>query len=72
MRNFWLEADIDGRKTALSSGPTGKDGGMRITIRQRDKGESVVAFCISCREINGKLVTTVYGNGSLLDFETER
>ena len=26
MRNFWIDVDIDGRKTLLSGGPRTKDG----------------------------------------------
>ena len=28
MRNFWIDVDIDGRKTRLSGGPKSKDGGF--------------------------------------------
>lgn len=41
MRNWWVEVEIDGRKTKLAGGPRAKDGGFELTIRQRDEGESV-------------------------------
>ena len=39
VRNWWIEGNIDGRKSALSGGPVSKDGGIDITIYQRDKGQ---------------------------------
>jgi len=38
VRNWWIEADVDGRKTPLSGGPRSKDGGFQLTIYQRVKG----------------------------------
>ena len=49
MRNFYMEADIEGRKTMLTGGPAAKDGGMTVDIRQREEGNSVLAFRIECR-----------------------
>lgn len=74
MRNFYLTADIDGRETLLTGGPRAKDGNMRVEIRQRDNGHSVVAFSIGCIEFDGKLITTVFDhNGDrVAQFETDR
>lgn len=44
VRNFWIELDVDGSKTAIGSGPRGKDGGFQLTIRQRDNGSIVKAL----------------------------
>ena len=44
LRNFWIEAQIDGRKTALTGGPVSKEGGFVLDIRQRDKGSSFLAY----------------------------
>ena len=67
VRNFWIDADVDGKKMLLSGGPRAKDGGMRVTIKQRDKGEITTAFTISCREIKGELVTEVFDkNGHII------
>lgn len=38
IRNFWVEALIDGRKTKLSGGPRGKRGGFSLTVFQRSQG----------------------------------
>ena len=59
VRNFWIDADIDGRATMLGGGPRSKDGGMDITIYQRDEGGIKRAFTINCRAYGSKLITTV-------------
>ena len=59
VRNFWIDADIDGRQTMLSGGPRSKDDGMRINIFQRDNGGIEEAMRIRCWECDGKLVTEV-------------
>ena len=67
VRNFWVDADIDGRATMLSGGPRAKDGGMTIKIRQRDNGGIFTATTALCFERNGYLFTKVYGcDGELL------
>ena len=48
VRNFWIEVEIDGRKTKLTGGPTGKSGGMRINIYQRSNGEITKPVHINC------------------------
>ena len=60
VRNFWVEADIDGRKTVLSGGPKAKDGGMYINIYQREEGGIVQAARIRCVEQDGRLATEIY------------
>lgn len=73
MRNFYLTADIDGRKTLLTGGPAAKQGEMTVTIRQRDHGESVVAFRVYCEEHDGVLTTYVYhADNKVAEFTTER
>lgn len=59
MRNFYLEADIDGRETMLAGGPRAKDGGMTVWIRRRNEGRSEVAFTVYCWELDGELTMTV-------------
>ena len=73
VRNFWVDADIDGRKTELSGGPASKEGGMKITIKQRDEGSIVTAFRIYCYEEDGELYSEVYRGGALVTrFGTKR
>lgn len=74
VRNFWIDADIDGRQTELSGGPRAKDGGMSVIIKQRDAGEITTALRIRCGECCGKLITRVYdvNHNLLFEHETER
>lgn len=63
IRNFWLEARIDNRKTDLTGGPRGKDGGFTLNIYMRDKGKITRPFTIYggvTRE--GKLVLEISNN----------
>ena len=74
VRNFWVDADIDGRKTMLSGGPAAKQGGMSVVIKQRSNGGIVKAAVVHCYEVDGKLITDVVNNdGELVaTLETER
>jgi hypothetical protein len=38
VRNFWLDADIDGRRSRFASGPRTRDGGFRLDIYTRERG----------------------------------
>ena len=63
VRNFWIEANIDGRETMLAGGPKNKSGGMYVNIYQRDDGGIVHAVSIICQEDGkGNLVTKIYDN----------
>lgn len=56
VRNFWLSADVDGRKSRITGGPRRKDGGITLRIYQRDGGAVRTALrieCLACR--NGTL-----------------
>ena len=74
VRNFWVDAQIDGRKTDLSGGPASKEGGMNIVIKQRSEGGIVTAFRVYCYEVDGELFTEVCtGSGALVTrFDTVR
>jgi len=37
VRNFWIELDVDGRKSRVETGPIRKDGGFSLTIRARER-----------------------------------
>lgn len=43
VRNFWLELDVDGKKTTVATGPVRKDGGFCLTIYQRNAQEVTTA-----------------------------
>ena len=64
MRNFYMESQVDGRKTLITGGPRTKDGGMVITLYQKEKGESVeILDVISSVLPNGKLKTVIWMKG---------
>lgn len=44
VRNFWIELDVDGRKTLIACGPVARDGGFRLRVFMRDKGSIVRAM----------------------------
>ena len=61
VRNWWIEADVDGRKTPLSGGPRSKDGGFQLNIYQRVKGDIDNPYRINAfKNRNGYLVCQVY------------
>lgn len=60
MRNFYMKAKVDGRKTFIAGGPRNKDGGMFINLYQKEKGESVEILIVSSSVLpNGKLRTSI-------------
>lgn len=44
VRNFWIQASIDGINTSVATGPRSKDGGFSLTIKQRDGGDIITAL----------------------------
>ena len=47
VRNFWVDAEIDGRETDLGGGPRSKTGGMDVTVYQRKEGQIETAVKVS-------------------------
>lgn len=47
VRNFWLKADIDGRKATLAGGPQRENGGFTLTIHRRNGGDVDQALVVS-------------------------
>ena len=75
VRNFWVEASIDGYKTKVKGGPRRKEDGMNLTIYQRENGAISTAFRVNCRVTpSGNLITSVFDeNGKLLtSYQTTR
>ena len=73
VRNFLVEADIDGYKTIIKGGPRNKNGCMDVTLYQRDEGAIKIAVRIFCREYDGQLKTKVDVGGECVgEFVTER
>ena len=73
VRNFYINAEIDGRKTRFAGGPAGKHGGLSLVLTQRNHGGIEKALSIYCHEHEGKLYTDVYCNEEFVGrYETER
>lgn len=73
VRNFWLEANVDGRDSSVGTGPRAKDGGMRITIYQRNDGQVDEALSVRCQAAGTKLITRISIPGKeMIIVETER
>ena len=66
VRNFWVEAEIDGRQTELKGGPVNKHGGLELNLYQRNNGGIDHPIKILCFEVDGDLFTEVYCNGELV------
>lgn len=45
---FYVEANIEGRKSSVCGGPRAKDGQMTVYLLMRDKGKKKTAYRISC------------------------
>ena len=64
MRNFYMKSMVDGRKTPITGGPRSKDGGMFITLYQKEKGESVEVLNVTSSVLpDGKLRTVIRMKG---------
>jgi hypothetical protein len=62
VRNFWIEASVDGRASEVATGPRAKDGGIDLTIYQRDAGSISTALRIRGRAApDGTLTLWVEG-----------
>lgn len=71
VRNFYVEANIDGRQTILGGGPKSKTGEMSVRLYQRDDGAITDALLIECKERDGVLITEVYDKDHKLIFTNE-
>ena len=73
VRNFWIEVEVDGRRTKLCGGPANKQGGMTIRLYQRDNGAITQPVTINCQALTDMttgettLGTFVWNNGDLAD-----
>ena len=60
VRNFWVEGRVDGRRSPVTGGPRARDGGVSLTLYQREAGAVRTALTIECRALNdGTLRITV-------------
>lgn len=73
VRNWWIDAEVDGRQTDLSGGPRNREGGFHLTIYQRDEGSIVEAVRLRGRVgYDGQLVLEGHVNGQQVKKETKR
>lgn len=64
VRNFWIEAEIDGRATPLAGGPVRKEGGFHLRVMMRDKGGIITpAFITGTADADGALTLSVNVSG---------
>ena len=73
VRNWWIEANIDGRKTKIAAGPINRFGGFELRIYQRDDGEITNPVTIRGRapefstvNLPGDLILEGYFDGDCL------
>lgn len=66
VRNFYLAARIDGRKTRLTGGPRTKDGGFDLVITQRHEGTIQEAATIMGRVRPDGSLVLIFAPGSAL------
>lgn len=75
VRNFWIDASIDGRASDLSGGPVAKDGGFDLNVKMRKNGSisEPVRLRGAVDPISGRvwLLVMVEGHDDIL-IETER
>lgn len=63
VRNFWIEAEVDGRRTTIAAGPVSKTGGITIRLKMRHNGEIFHAMVVSgMAHPSGKLTLTAAPN----------
>ena len=73
VRNFWLNAQIDGRRSAFASGPRSACGGFSLAVFYRDRGTVARPLRVTGRCIDGRLVLDVDDDGTtVFRRETER
>lgn len=63
MRNFWLEASVDGRENNVTGGPRSNSGQMDISVYQRVFGSSVEVVNVNCVPEGDQISTYVTVKG---------
>lgn len=59
VRNFWLTAEVDGRKSTFATGPRGRDGGFTLRVYQRHNGDISKPFILTGRVCDGQVILEV-------------
>ena len=67
VRNFYLDAEIDGRSTRLTGGPQSKDGGFYLSVKQRSNNAVTTPLVVEGEaDENGELLLRIWYNGELI------
>lgn len=68
VRNFWLEATIDGRQSVFTGGPQSKNGGFHLEVKQRSNGSVIRTLTVEgFADSDGGICLYVFGaDGPLL------
>jgi hypothetical protein len=61
VRNFWLEAKVDGRESKVIGGPANKEGGFQLRIKMRDQGEVTIPVTLEGYADGDRLRVNVFG-----------
>lgn len=60
VRNFWIEASVDGRRSDINTGPRKSEGGFSCTIYVREEGSISDKYLrIGGQHVNGKNILSV-------------
>ena len=67
VRNFWIDLNVDGRQNIIGTGPKSRDGGLKLTLCQRNEGcvDKVLEINCYCGS-DGQLHTRVGGEEGLV------
>jgi hypothetical protein len=65
IKNFWIEAEIDGRKTKWKGGPVRPNGGFRLTVYMRDAGALTKPLTVE-GWANSDGTLSLFHNGNLI------
>ena len=74
IRNFWIEAKVNGYSKEFKFGPKTKEGGFELVIKQRDNNDIVVSALIrGFVDDKGNICLLVEGrNEEVIKIETKR
>jgi hypothetical protein len=81
VRNFWIELEVDGKRTRVATGPVRKDGGFTMRVLMREDGDISDKYLDVRGYVEGETIrldavavneTDSTGRDMLLGIETER
>lgn len=73
VRNFWIDCEVDGRRSDVKTGPVGRGGGFVLEILQRNKGKVEDGVTVTGVADGDELILTVaVGGKCVFEHKTER